>query len=38
MKINKLEPVEKLVYYINKIKDAQKYNANSSISNNFLLY
>jgi len=31
MKINKLEPVERLVYYINEIKDVQKYNANSSI-------
>src|SRR6185437_10313830 len=31
MKIKKLEPVERLVYHINEIKDAQKYNANSSI-------
>ena len=32
MKIKKLEPVERLVYHINEIKDAQKYNANSSVS------
>ncbi len=32
MKINKLEPVERLVYHINEIKDAQKYNANFSVS------
>src|SRR6266487_4322998 len=31
MKIKKLEPVERLIYHINKIKDAQKYNANSSV-------
>ncbi len=31
MKIKKLEPVERLVYHINEIKDAQKYNTNSSI-------
>src|SRR5256884_4868420 len=31
MKIKKLEPVERLVYYINEIKDAQKYNTNSSV-------
>src|SRR5581483_2608300 len=31
MKIKKLEPVKRLVYHINKIKDAQKYNTNSSI-------
>src|SRR6266542_5907885 len=31
MKIKKLEPVERLVYYINESKDAQKYNANSSV-------
>ena len=31
MKINKLEPVERLIYYINEIKDTQKYNANSSV-------
>ena len=31
MKINKLEPVERLVYHINEIKDVQKYNANSSV-------
>src|SRR5256714_4533848 len=31
MKIKKLEPVERLVYHINEIKDAQKYNANSSV-------
>src|SRR3954468_15804269 len=31
MKINKLEPVERLVYHINEIKDTQKYNANSSV-------
>lgn len=31
MKIEKLEPVERLVYHINKIKNAQKYNANSSV-------
>jgi hypothetical protein len=30
MKIKKLEPVERLVYHINEIKDAQKYNGNSS--------
>src|SRR6266540_2002261 len=32
MKIKKLEPVERLVCHINEIKDAQKYNANSSVS------
>src|ERR1044072_4922206 len=32
MKIKKLEPVKRLVYHINKIEDAQKYNANSSVS------
>ncbi|PKK56347.1 hypothetical protein RhiirC2_800212 [Rhizophagus irregularis] len=31
MKIKKLEPVERLVYYINEIKDAKKYNGNSSV-------
>jgi hypothetical protein len=31
MKIKKLEPVERLVYYINEIKDAKKYNENSSV-------
>src|SRR3954468_1742386 len=31
MKINKLEPVERLVYHINEIKDTQKYNTNSSV-------
>src|SRR3954452_15381992 len=31
MKIKKLEPVKRLVYHINEIKDAQKYNANSSV-------
>ena len=31
MKIKKLEPVERLVYHINEIKDAQKYNTNSSV-------
>ena len=31
MKINKFEPVERLIYHINEIKDAQKYNANFSI-------
>src|ERR1044072_9365472 len=30
MKIKKLEPVERLLYHINEIKDAQKYNGNSS--------
>src|SRR3954462_10823204 len=30
MKIKKLEPVERLIYYIDEIKDAQKYNGNSS--------
>ena len=30
MKIKKLEPVERLVYHIDEIKDAQKYNGNSS--------
>jgi hypothetical protein len=31
MKIKKLEPVERLVYHINEIKDAKKYNGNSSV-------
>src|ERR1044072_4588523 len=31
MKIMKLEPVERLIYHINEIKDAQKYNTNSSV-------
>ena len=31
MKIKKLEPVERLIYHINEIKDAQKYNGNSSV-------
>src|SRR3954465_10908147 len=31
MKIKKLEPVERLVYHIDEIKDAQKYNGNSSV-------
>ena len=31
MKINKLEPVKRLVYHINEIKDAQKYNGHSSV-------
>ena len=30
MKIKKLEPVDRLVYHINEIKDAQKYNGHSS--------
>ena len=32
MKIKKLEPVDRLVYHINEIKDARKYNGNSSTS------
>src|SRR3954447_21938731 len=32
MKINKLEPTERLIYHIDEIKDAQKYNGNSSVS------
>jgi hypothetical protein len=32
MKIKKLEPVERLVYHINEIKDAKKYNRNSNVS------
>src|ERR1044071_8925396 len=31
MKIKKLELVERLIYHINEIKDAQKYNTNSSV-------
>ena len=31
MKIKKLEPVDRLVYHINEIKDAKKYNGHSSI-------
>src|SRR6266487_1955999 len=31
MKIKKLEPVDRLVYHINEIKDAQKYNGHSSV-------
>src|SRR5256885_16641846 len=31
MKIKKLEPTERLIYHIDKIKDAQKYNGNSSV-------
>src|SRR5688572_17711249 len=31
MKIKKLEPVDKLVYHINEIKDAKKYNGHSSV-------
>ena len=30
MKVKKLKPVDRLVYHINEIKDAQKYNGNSS--------
>ncbi|PKY58356.1 hypothetical protein RhiirA4_480204 [Rhizophagus irregularis] len=30
MKIKNLEPVDRLVYHINEIKDTQKYNGNSS--------
>jgi len=33
MKIKKLEPVERLVYHIDKIKDAKKYNGHSSVPN-----
>jgi len=32
MKIKKLEPVDRLVYHINEIKDAKKYNGYLSIS------
>ena len=32
MKIKKLEPVKRLVYHIDEIKDAKKYNGHSSIS------
>src|SRR6266498_3393373 len=31
MKIKKLEPVDRLVYHINEIKDAKKYNGHSSV-------
>ena len=31
MKIKKLEPVDRLVYYINEIKDAKRYNGHSSV-------
>src|SRR6266496_2549944 len=31
MKIKKLELTERLIYHIDKIKDAQKYNGNSSV-------
>src|SRR5947207_14348430 len=31
MKIKKLEPTERLIYHIDEIKDAQKYNGNSSV-------
>jgi hypothetical protein len=31
MEIKKLEPVDKLVYHINEIKDAKKYNGHSSV-------
>ena len=31
MKIKKLEPVERLVYHIDEIKDAKKYNGHSSV-------
>src|SRR3954449_13244388 len=31
MKIKKLEPVERLIYHIDEIKDAQKYIGNSSV-------
>src|SRR6266496_6707251 len=32
MKIKKLKPVDRLVYHINEIKDAKKYNGHSSVS------
>src|SRR2546423_6279250 len=32
MKIKKLELTERLIYHIDEIKDAQKYNGNSSVS------
>jgi hypothetical protein len=31
MKIKKLEPVERLVYHINEIKDAKRFNSHSSV-------
>src|SRR5205809_869872 len=31
MKVKKIEPVESLIYHINEIKDAKKYNGHSSI-------
>src|SRR3954464_7256231 len=31
MKVKKLEPVDRLVYHINEIKDAQKYNGHLSV-------
>ena len=31
MKIKKLELTERLIYHIDEIKDAQKYNGNSSV-------
>src|SRR4051812_11123056 len=31
MKINKRESVDRLVYHINEIKDAKKYNGHSSV-------
>src|ERR1041385_9521226 len=30
MKVKKLEPVERLIYHIDEMKNAQKYNGNSS--------
>jgi hypothetical protein len=38
MEVKNLKPIERFVYHINEIKDAQKYNTNSNILNGLSLY